>query len=255
MNNENFVLFKVVYIDKHFAKLSAVEEFDGYTFFEKTSALPNNSQLGDILKQYYDKDTKTFSYEIFEEANLLQEDNDYTEWVVSSLLNHTICLTKFDDFNTKLFIPDTRLKLNAQVGDIYLLKDEKFYFDQTRNNDLCLLYAKMFDELDNSNDIKIMQTIDQDNSNIFKESCTHEFKTSYCIEKIEETLEDGVIFRISDNEGNFHKIHSKKLPKFARVADFIGMTEEQEFYFDREALLAHLNELNAFGGESWVTVK
>lgn len=260
-----YATFKIVYLDNQFAELENTEDCE-FSIIDKKTLLPENSQVGDIVNKMYDRETKEFSYEMVEKSPCHQvASNDFSEWVVFSLFNHTVCLYNLYDFNDKRYLSDCDLVLNSRCGDIYIEKEGKYYFDEKRNSTLANYYASLFGELQslakrNGEDLieeerEEMRKFDEANTNRFNKEFNLKFINTYNIEEAEEFTEEGTIFRLFSDNDQTRRILSSKLPKFAREGDFVGMTQENEFYFDRQGQIDFDKEveehLKKLGGKKW----
>lgn len=260
-----YATYKITYIDNHFACLEDVEESEFFAY-EKVSSLPQNSQIGDVLNKMYDRDTKEFSYEVEEKAPRLEVvKKDYTEWVVFAVYNHTVCLFNLFDFSKKRYLSDCDLVLNSRSGDIYIEKDGKYYFNQKRNSHLASFYASLFSEMVSLakkngenltlNEREEMAKFDNENTARFEKEFKHNFVNTYNIEEAEASTEEGIIFRLYSDNDQTRRILSTKLPEFAREGDFVGMTADNQFYFDRQGQIDFDREveehLKKLGGKKW----
>ncbi len=255
-NKALYDCYVVEYLDNNFVGLRALD-FDE-VFYEKRSLLPNEITKGDIIDEYRNRNTHERFFEIKQKSFEVFENNDFTEWAVFSVYKNIVCLCNLENFGEKKFVNDSQLTLNARPGDIYLMKDGVYYFDKARNVILNELYARLFDEINldaiqnGQPDIfkqeeEKMREMEETSSNLIEQK-RKDFVSLYQIDEILSKNDNETIFKLYSENDETQIISSKNLPKYSRVGDFIGITENGEVDFDRAALLKYLDDLKGIGG-------
>jgi len=245
--------YKTIFVNKHFVILKLDDE-SNYVY--KKEEMPQEIECNDIVGSFYDKKNKKEFFKILKKFDVIENQKNYTEWIVFCLYNHTVCLYNLYDFSQKRYIADSQLELNANIGDIYYstVKEGKdiYLFDKLKNEELNKHYRNMFLQQDLDAIIEnqprpselernIMKQYDQANIEIFNEKVKHNFTQVFEIYEKENELDDGIfvysLYRIDQDDDNEYTATTLQLPKFARENDFVGITEEGKYQFDRITLI------------------
>lgn len=178
-----------------------------------------------------------------------------SKWVISCIYNHTICLYNLFDFNDKKYISDTLLEQNAQKGDIYYFvkigKYCEYIFDKYSEEMLFAKYAKLFSDFDKNaleqkpSDMEkqIMKKFDKKHYKMFAKKYNYDFVARWCVAEKQNENELGDIYRLENIEGTSIAVSQAELPPFVRQGDFLGVTCNGEYKFDRAGLLEHLDNM------------
>lgn len=181
-----------------------------------------------------------------------------TKYVVAEIFNHTVCLFNINNFNDQKYVADIELEANATFGDIYYYLNintiSGFVYDELAHFQLTASYSGLFSKLksealqnnDNSLfpvDRQNLQELDKTNTKLFNKNFKFDFVDSW---QIDDTIkqEDGNKFILLNDSDEQKIVHEKDLPKYAREGDFIGLTKDGKYEFDKPSFLKYLQEIN-----------
>lgn len=189
------------------------------------------------------------------------------KYVVAEIFNHTVCLFNINNFNDQKYVADVELEPNATFGDIYyfvtLNNVSGFVYDELAHIQLTSSYSNLFSKLksqaiENNDksffpvDKQKMQELDKANTKLFNKNFKFNFISSW---QIDDTIkqEDGNKFILLNDNDEQKIVEEKDLPKYAREGDFIGITNDGKYEFDRLAYLKFLEKINnmVYGERLW----
>lgn len=274
-NIKVFAVYKIEYIDKFFAKLTSLDN-QAYVI-EKTSDLPKGVKEQDVVTKLYNTVSKNYSFELTQKSTLdeysmpsvvqqfAKQNNikkiksfEHSKWFVFCIENHMVCLCNLFD-EAKRYVMDTNLELNANLGDIYTYvkigKKQKYFFEYELSKDMSGFYANLVGDMDaKAKSIgqtppsvlnrQYMTKLDKKATKTYNKQHECDFVKSWCIQEEENTNELGAIFRLSSDDGEELELNQTQLPKFAREGDFVGLTKQGEYKFNRPLLLNHIKKFN-----------
>ena len=111
--------------------------------------------------------------------------------------------------------------------------------DEENNEDVCLEYAKLLRNELNENDLVVMRKMEKKNAKLFKKINPCIYQNSWCLEEMaSESVFVGV-----DEKYDDMPIEKKLLPKQARLGDFVSLDKNNQYVFNRDALLKHIKNL------------
>lgn len=261
MENNIVILdkFRIVYIDNYFVKLQFLDE--NLFNVEKKEIFPNEIVVGDKVQRCFNKATNSEYYEIYEKQVCLEEQisKKYVEkflekykkenniclskWVVVGIENHSVCVAKIDDLKERKYEADIKFLLNARRGDLYYLlemgKTSEYFYDEENNEDVCLEYAKLLRNELNENDLVVMRKMEKKNAKLFKKINPCIYQNSWCLE---EMASESVFVGVGEKYDDM-PIEKNLLPKQARLGDFVSLDKNNQYVFNRDALLKHIKNL------------
>ena len=192
-----------------------------------------------------------------------------TKYVVAEIFNHTVCLFNINNFNEQKYIADVELEQNANFGDMYyyltINTANGFVYDELAHFQLTASYSNLFSKLksqaienkDDSyfpTDKQKMQELDKTNTRLFNKHFKLVFISSWQIDDVIKQ-DNGNKFILLNDDDQQKIVNEKDLPKYAREGDFVGITNDGNYEFNRPAFLKYLEEINnmVYGGRLWQT--
>ena len=181
-----------------------------------------------------------------------------SKYVVAEIFNHTVCLFNINNFNEQKYVADVELETNANFGDIYYYLTintiSGFVYDELAHFQLTASYSNLFSKLksqaiENKNDSYFpidkqkMQELDKTNTKLFNKNFKFDFVSSWQIDDVIKQENDTKFILLNDDDEQ-KIIYQKDLPKYAREGDFVGLTRDGKYEFDRPSFLKYLQEIN-----------
>lgn len=230
----------------------------------------NNNEIGFVVNGKFEKDNYLtyITQKLANACNIKKIQNIVvSKWVVAEIFNHTVCLFNINNFNEQKYVADIELESNATFGDIYYFVTINaiggFVYDELAHFQLTASYSTLFSKLksqaiennDNSYfpvDKQRIQELDKSNTKLFNKNFKFDFVSSWYIDDIIKQENENKFILLNDNDEQ-KIVHEKDLPKYAREGDFIGITKDGKFEFDRPGFLKYLQEINnmVYGDRLW----